>query len=164
MILHKDDLVLLKKLIHSKYKNFESFSYWNDETIDSVDIKLKNVLDIGCGDGVRTVYYAIKYIPKKIVAVDNWVGCGSEINGKNKFEKLISGSGLKNIEIKQADVLKIEFEEQFDTIICGQVLHHLFESQLSILKNEKLKNDCVCFFKKVFGWLKPCGCLIIDEV
>ena len=51
MILHKDDLVLLKKLIHSKYKNFESFSYWNDETIDSVDIKLKNVLDIGRGDG-----------------------------------------------------------------------------------------------------------------
>lgn len=83
-------------------------------------LKLKNklVLDMGCGSGRFTSAFACLGV-KKAIGVDKGT-MGIKI--AKKYAKL---NNIKNLEYKNGSVLKLPFKnEKFDFVFCKGVLHH----------------------------------------
>lgn len=109
--------------------------YLNHTSLDEM-FKNKIVLDIGCGAGGKTIYYASKGV-KKIVGV--------EILGKYKkeAENLALKYGMEDkFEFVCADASNTPFEDEtFDTIIMNDAMEHVDEP-------EKVLNECYRILKK----------------
>jgi len=126
----------------------KSYAQWQFEKgIDTIKFYLKHtnidemfkdkvVLDIGCGAGGKTIYYASKGV-KKIVGV--------EILGKYKeeAENLAKLYGMDDkFEFVCADASKTPFEDEtFDTIIMNDAMEHVDEP-------EKVLDECYRILKK----------------
>lgn len=94
--------------------------------------KGKRVLDIGAGFGLISIY--LRIFGAKIFAV--------EIDPEKKavFEKILKSliPPLTDIEVRSGDALEIDFkEEQFDVIICSEVISHIKDLDLLLLKTNK---------------------------
>lgn len=80
-----------------------------------VELKDKNVLDIGCGDGLRTK--GIAAAAKRVVAIDPDAKVIAQATKKN---------GAKNIEYRRADAQKLPFKDgMFDVVIFTMSFHHV---------------------------------------
>jgi SAM-dependent methyltransferase len=87
-----------------------------------------NILDAGTGFGQYAYFIAKNFPSSKILAVDikeDYLKDASEF-----FQK----SNLKNVEFKIEDLTKMNFENEFDLILCVDVMEHI-EDDLSVLKN-----------------------------
>jgi ubiquinone/menaquinone biosynthesis C-methylase UbiE len=97
--------------------------YLKKETTDAM-FKDKAILDIGCGAGGKTVYYA-SLGARKIF--------GLEILGKyrEEAEKLAHDKGYADkFEFVCADAAKMDFEDgSFDTIIMNDAMEHVDKPQ-----------------------------------
>jgi SAM-dependent methyltransferase len=79
-----------------------------------------DMLIAGCGTGQSLVDYANRFTGARVLAVD--LSLTSLAYAKRKIEAL----GLRNVELGQADLLKLgSLDRTFDVINCGGVLHHL---------------------------------------
>lgn len=95
------------------------------------------ILDLGCGEGVISIY----------LAKDN----KRFITGVDKDKSRIKKVNIKNIEFKSGDITKISIKN-FDGIIISDVLHHLsFKSQKILLK-------------KIANGIKKGGVVVIKEI
>lgn len=110
--------------------------------ITEKDLFNKRILDIGCGTGEKSIYFA-KNGAKEVVSVDFSLGQLNELEKKIKKEKLI------NIIIKEKDIIKDNLEDlkKFDLIFCLGVLHHTEDPYLG--------------FKKICSLLKNDGIIVI---
>lgn len=109
--------------------------YLKHTTVDEM-FKDKVVLDIGCGAGGKTVFYASKGV-KKII--------GIEILEKyrDEAENLATEYGLEDkFEFVQGDASNMPFEDEiFDTIIMNDAMEH-------VDKPEKVLEECYRVLKK----------------
>lgn len=109
--------------------------YLKHTNIDDM-FKNKTVLDIGCGAGGKTVYYASKGVNKIV---------GVEILGKYKeeAEKLAKEYGMEDkFEFVCADASNTPFDDEtFDTIIMNDAMEHVDEPQ-------KVLEECYRILKK----------------
>ncbi|KAK3378168.1 methyltransferase [Podospora didyma] len=97
-----------------------------------------SILDLGCGWGSATLYFAEVFPNSKIVGFSNSKTQKEYIDGKAK-EK-----GLKNIKVLTGDVVTFEFQpEAYDRILTVEMLEHM--------KNYDL------LMAKIAGALKPDG-------
>lgn len=96
-------------------------------TVDKLILKhgrnFGNVLDVGCGDGVRGAQLAQKMTPKEFVMTDNSTNM---ISLAKRFESLV-------IKIREIDINDGNFVEahkkHFDTVLClWNVFGHITES------------------------------------
>jgi len=78
----------------------------------------KRILDIGCADGLKTIYYALSFPGAHFVGIDR---CTAAISiAQKKAEK----HSLGNICFVPANLYHLGFKpESFDSIIATQVLH-----------------------------------------
>lgn len=81
----------------------------------------RKVLDAGCSDGLKTVYYALACPETQFIGIDR---CRGPIQlAKERAEKY----KLKNVEFAHADLNQSCFRENsFDSIIATHVLHETF--------------------------------------
>lgn len=101
------------------------------------------VLDVGCGYGFTSIYFALKNKNRTIV--------GSEIdNNRIVLAKIIS-KDIKNISFKTSNLIN-EKHEKFDAILAIDLLHHVSHHQKKIFLKEASKN------------LNPSGYLIIKDI
>ncbi len=94
--------------------------------------KGERILEAGCGVGAQTVTLAQSSPEASIISID--ISEESVIAARKKVESL----GLTNVQIRQGDIFKLDFEfESFDHIFVCFVLEHLPEPvrALKILKN-----------------------------
>ena len=95
------------------YKSYFGWLITND------DLNPKNILDIGCDNGIVTCFYALLYPNAKVVGVDKekkGIECGIELAKK---------LNLTNVEFKIMDgkkVDKIFDKNQFDLIVSVRSL------------------------------------------
>lgn len=126
----------------------KTYADWQYEKgIDTIKFYLKHtnldemfndkvVLDIGCGAGGKTIYYASKGV-KKIVGVEILA------KYKNEAESLAKKYGMEDkFEFVCADASMTPFEDEtFDTIIMNDAMEHVDEP-------EKVLEECYRILKK----------------
>lgn len=117
-------------------KGIETIKFYLKHTSVEEMFKDKEVLDIGCGAGGKTIYYASQGV-KKIVGV--------EILSKYKeeAENLAKKYNLEQkFEFVAADASQTPFpDESFDTIIMNDAMEHVDEP-------EKVLDECYRILKK----------------
>lgn len=117
-------------------KGIETIKFYLKHTNIDEMFKDKVVLDIGCGAGGKTIYYASKGV-KRIVGV--------EILGKyrEEAENLAKKYDMDDkFEFVCADAAKTPFEDEtFDTIIMNDAMEHVDEP-------EKVLDECYRILKK----------------
>ncbi len=144
-------------------QNVERFSNLDTGQISTIDAKIsleliteaarrlrpdaETLLDIGCGAGNYTLMMLSKMNNLNCMMVDL-----SKPMLDKAFERV--SSVTKKAEIIQGDIRDIHLKEShFDIILAGAVLHHLREDA-----------DWEFTFGKLFGILKPGGCLMISDL
>lgn len=117
-------------------KGIETIKFYLKHTDIDEMFKNKTVLDIGCGAGGKTIYYASQGVEKIV---------GVEILGKYKeeAEELARKYGMEEkFEFVSADASNTPFEdESFDTIIMNDAMEHVDEP-------EKVLDECYRILKK----------------
>ncbi|MGD9569525.1 MAG: class I SAM-dependent methyltransferase [Sedimentibacter sp.] len=117
-------------------KGIETIKFYLKYTNIDEMFKNKVVLDIGCGAGGKTIFYASKGVEKIV---------GLEILGKYKSEAegLAKKYGMEQkFEFVCADAAKTNFEdESFDTIIMNDAMEHVDEP-------ERVLDECYRILKK----------------
>jgi ubiquinone/menaquinone biosynthesis C-methylase UbiE len=123
--------------------------------------KIKNILDVGCGNGISTFYFSP--IVKKIIGIDysnNLIKQAKNFQKQNNFKKIIKKcnynlkSSYNNITFKKGNVLDLnEYKNKFQCVISSRVLINLpnYDSQDQALKN-------------IYKSLTKGGYLILHEV
>lgn len=109
----------------AKHKLFKEF--WqvnNSHLINNTKFITDNlnrqgkVLDVGCADGLKTVYYALNFPDSYFVGIDS---CSDSIK---LAQKKARKNKLDNVTFAPANLYHLSFKpESFDTIIATQVLH-----------------------------------------
>lgn len=101
------------------------------------------VLDVGCGYGVTSIYFALKNKNRQIV--------GSELDSKRVKIAKKNSRDIKNLTFKKANLIDNE-KVKFDCIVAIDLLHHIsdLEKQKFISKaKEILKNDGTLIIKDI---------------
>jgi len=101
------------------------------------------ILDVGCGYGYTSVFFALKNKNRKII--------GSEINKKRVLVAQKISASFSNLSFKTSDLID-KNKISFDTILSIDLLHHINPSQKEL------------FLKDSFSKLKPNGFLIIKDI
>ena len=113
--------------------------YWLRNTIKKYNIKFKNVLEIGCGDGKT-----IEFLPLKNF---NYYGLDANWNNSLNFAKE-HYSNKKNIkfdEVLNAKDIKIAEGKYYDLVICMETLEHISPDQVCLYL-EKIAQHCKGYF------------------
>ena len=93
-----------KNLLAKQFKNFIGYD--------------KNVLEVGCGTGQLSIYFAIGS-NNKIVAMD------PTIHSLNLAKNFIDKNNISNVTFLNADIFDdVLSDEYFDFLWCNGVLHH----------------------------------------
>lgn len=133
-----DEDLMLNINRFSKSEEFEKTL----ELIKTHQPNAKKILDIGCGNGISAINFAIKGFTVTAVEPDpsNTIGAGA-------IRKLKEINQLKNIEIHEALAEDINFEDSlFDVVYIRQAMHHAM--------------DLNKFIKEAVRVLKPNGLLL----
>ncbi len=101
-----------------------------------------NVLDAGSGFGQYVYYMSRKHPQWKIKGLDVKA---EQIEDCNQFFKRI---GYNNVNFEVADLTKIRYTQEFDLVVCVDVMEHIEQDEL-VLGN-------------YFNALKPGGMLLIS--
>lgn len=118
------------------------------ELAKRIPLKVKKVLDLGCGTAVWSIPLASTRPGASFVGVDRKLMLDQVTSG------FLASRGLRSkFQLIAQDYHKVSFpKEEFDVIILGQILHaDGWERSLSLLG-------------KVNQWLKPDGLVIIAEI
>jgi tRNA (cmo5U34)-methyltransferase len=108
----------------------------------------RHLLDIGCGAGNYSLMMLSKVPGLSCTLVD------LSKRMLDKAQERVSAQTPGKVEIIQGDIRDVALEkEQFDIILAGAVLHHLRDDQ-----------DWETTFRKIYGLLKPGGCLMISDL
>lgn len=110
--------------------------------IENYQPKAKNILDIGCGNGISAINFALKGFEVKALEPDS-----SETVGAGAIRKLKTNYNLNNIDIFEAFAEDLQFEDAtFDVVYIRQAMHHAM--------------DLNKFIKEAVRVLKPNGILL----
>ena len=89
------------------------------------------ILDIGCGTGLISNLFSLRYPSNNFVGIDFSDG----INFARRFAET---NNIKNINFVRENFINFENTDQFDIVICQGVLHHMPNSIAAIANIKKL--------------------------
>lgn len=100
-------------------KGDQTIKFYLDYTTIEKMFKDKTVLDVGCGAGGKSLFYASKGA-KKVVGID------IVERYKEESESLAKELGISNFEFQIQDASKTTFDDNtFDTIIMNDAMEHV---------------------------------------
>lgn len=129
------------------------------------NIKNKEILDIGCGNGNFLILCSLFGEPKLCYGLDPALGVGSEKDILNIFKEHIQSLNLKNVMPVKADILTYNFgEKKFDVIIAINSIHHIIETEKNLFKDPGVREKFLNFFNKIYDILNFPGIFIIYDI
>ncbi len=111
--------------------------------IENLLPKNGSILDVGCGYGFTSIFFAIKNKNRQIFA--------SEINPKKVLLAKKISSPIPNLSFEISDLIN-KNESKFNAIVAIDLFHHINDFQKKV------------FLKDSFSKLKPNGFLIIKDI
>lgn len=108
--------------------------------------KTGRVLDIGCGFGLFSLYFAARERGRTLLGVD--VQAKRIGYARLAAERL----GLSNVEYRVGNAVEFDTDEQFDAVYMLDLIHHLPET------------DVPGFLKSVVSRLRDGGLLVLKDV
>jgi 2-polyprenyl-3-methyl-5-hydroxy-6-metoxy-1,4-benzoquinol methylase len=104
------------------------------------------VLDLGCGFGLFSLYFAAQAPARSILGID-------ADPQRIEFARLSAARlGLRNVEYRVADAMNWQAGEKFDAIYLLDLVHHLPRDRVP------------AFLRKLRGQLDDAGILVLKEV
>ena len=82
------------------------------------------IFDAGMGFGQYTYFMAKRFPDSEILAID------VKEEQVNDCRNFFSKTGYDKVKFEIGDLTKIEYKEQFDFILCVDVMEHIFEDEL----------------------------------
>lgn len=131
--------IMIKNIKKRTYNLIRRNIFDFEKIIELVPNNAKDILDLGCGNGILSFLLSSKYPNKKIV--------GSDIN-KSRIQYLNKTNKEKNLKFIQSDANKFNFK--YDVIFCVDLLHHItYKKQNELLKSiyEKSKKNTIIIIK-----------------
>jgi 2-polyprenyl-3-methyl-5-hydroxy-6-metoxy-1,4-benzoquinol methylase len=113
-----------------------------------IDNALQNgqtVLDVGCGTGLITNLFALKYPDSQFTAMD----FASGIEFGKKFAK---DNNITNIQFCRENFLETTINNKYDVVICQGVLHHIPDANQALATLKKLSKNTL-----ILGLYHPWG-------
>lgn len=115
------------------------------------DLATAKVLEIGCSFGGNIMPFAIRYPQSQVVGVDlseHHIRIGQQV---------LEYVGIKNTTLIHGDISQIDFQEQFDYIICHGVFSwvpdFVQEAILNVIKNHLSSNGVAYISYNTYpGW------------
>ena len=139
---------------HYRISDFDQYSTpIENKYLNIIEQSLKDkkkILDIGCGTGLISNLFAIRYPTKQFSAIDFSNGIDYAIG----FSKQ---NNIKNVSFIKQDFTKWNTDEKFDCIICQGVLHHIpdYTSAVSSINSMLTDNGVL-----ILGLYHPWGKII----
>jgi SAM-dependent methyltransferase len=93
------------------------------------------ILDAGCGTGHRLMAVARRYPEANFIGID-MTGASLEV-----CRGLAREHSLRNVELRQADILEVDIRERFDLVICTGVVVCMKDPQAGVRKLSSLLKD-----------------------
>lgn len=121
-----------KRNLQDKVINNDDYTYRTlIALLNKYSFNKERVLDIGCGVG--TIDFFLASMGKRVLGVD------ISKNGISVALRSSSNLGLENmVNFIVGDVSDLDINEQFDLIICSEVLEHIVDDHLIVTKMKKL--------------------------
>jgi len=116
------------------FKNPRKMTYHKnfcEHILAITNAKFKKVLDVGCGFGLDSIHLCIS--GAKVIGMD----VDSE---KLDVFKIILNRltpPLDNIEVRLGDAVDVDFQEQFDIVVCNEMISHVKDLDLFLYKMYK---------------------------
>ena len=99
------------------------------------------ILDLGCGWGSFTLWAAARYPNASVLAVSN------SSSQRTAIESRARALGLENVRVRTADVIELQLEERFDSVVSVEMFEHM--------------RNYSTLLKRIAGWLTPGGKLFV---
>jgi len=147
------------------FENTDSFLHEMEVMFMKLNYTNKTVLDIGCGNGLMSIYLSLKYPDVKIDAIDENKGRGAKRDILLSLDEIIIRFKLENINV--IDVNYWDHDKKYDLIVARHSLHHiphLIEPNNDILIIEDNCRQYIKLFNKLFNNLNRGGELIFSDV
>jgi 2-polyprenyl-3-methyl-5-hydroxy-6-metoxy-1,4-benzoquinol methylase len=125
------------------------FSILHQEILDQIGQYFRaqaRILDLGCGFGLFSLYYALTGPGRDIVGVDR---NAARIDMANSCARAL---GVRNVRYVAQDALEFRGKESFDAIYMLDLIHHLPREQVRP------------FLAELRSILRPGGLLVIKDV
>ena len=101
-------------------KSLRRLGYWKDEP--------RSLLDAGGGKGAFAYYVARRFSDWRVVVADD----NAEAITRGRQIKV--GLHLQNLEVRRIDLVDLDEEDQYDVVICSDVLEHITDDG-SVVRN-----------------------------
>lgn len=137
--------------------------YYLENLFQGIEFKNKNVLDVGAGFGMFSIYMSLMGA-KKVVSLEPELEGGTSIM-INTFNMLIKILNIKNIEIRKEIFQDYEPKENsFDIILFHNSINHLNEQAcIDYRKSEVSANIYKDYASKIYKMQSKNGLLIIAD-
>lgn len=143
---------------------FKKFVYHFDEQFTDTVLTDKTILEVGCGRGFIAMWIALFKGVRKVVALDESEGVGSEIKILIFLKKYLKELNIKNIEVVKSNIMANQFRDNtFDIIISNNALHHVVRTGKYISKDKETKKKWIELFVELRRLLKSRGQLFVQE-
>lgn len=99
------------------------------------NLKADRILDVGCGEGVGLNHLQSKNIGKYLEGIDY-----------SKEALILAKKFYPSLKFRQGDIYKLPYREnEFDLIICSEVLEHLDKPEKAVGEMKRVTNKFLLF-------------------
>jgi SAM-dependent methyltransferase len=134
------------------YENLDAFLFHAQEELTCISLEGKKVLEIGCGRGAFSLYMALSGKAKKVIALDEAEGHGSDEKGFHQLKEIVQKNSISNVETIKSGIKKVKIQENtLDLIVANFSIHHVLRPSGYIFKDKKAKEDLLNIFN-CFRW------------
>jgi len=156
------DLVVNRKM----YSGKENLKFYLNTLFENVDLEQKEVLDIGGGKGLLSLYAAVKGAQKTVCLEPEKDGSKNGMtNGfKDLRKELPETLPVELIPLTLQEYVQQVIPAKFDVVIMHNSINHLNEQAcIHLLKCEASHREYVTIFKSLFRIMKKGGVLIATD-
>jgi SAM-dependent methyltransferase len=146
-------------------KTFDHLVRRSDEFLFGLDVRGREILEVGAGRGFLAHYLATCKEARHVTALDEYEGHGSSESSietiSNMREYLANAHQLS---IVKGDFLEFESTQRFDFVFFVNVIHHIVVTRESLIDSPMHLEAAVDLCRRSARLLKPGGGIVIQEM